>query len=111
MSKQIGVFAEILVVIYIAHLWTGSGVTAAEIEQVCVKGKQATYAGETIACYSDAGCQHAASMGGEPIRDYDVGSAPYALARGKIAAIVTSSPGLAKKVRELGGTCAPAGRP
>jgi hypothetical protein len=106
MSKQIGVFAEILVLVCMATLWTVSGVAAADIEQVCIKGKQATYAGETIACYSDAGCHYAESMGDEPIRDYDVSSAPYALARGKIAAIVTSSPGLAKKVPELGGTCA-----
>jgi hypothetical protein len=81
--------------------------TAADVEQVCVKHKQTTYAGETIACYSDAGCRHAEAMGGDPVRDYDPASAPYALARGKIAAIITGSRALAKKVREVGGSCSP----
>ena len=61
--------------------------------------------GSTIACYTDDGCKFATSLGGELIRDFDPASAPFALARGKIGAIVTSSTDLIDKTKNVGGTC------
>lgn len=63
--------------------------------------------GDTIACYSDNDCKHAVALGGEPIRDFDPSSAPFALARGKISAIVTSSPELIEQTEKAGGSCHP----
>jgi hypothetical protein len=74
-------------------------------EYVCIKGQVNSFTGETIACYTDRGCALATKMGGEAIRDYDAKSAPYALARGKIAAVITFSPALVRHVRNTGGTC------
>lgn len=79
---------------------------ADEPEQVCTIGELETESA-TIACYSDAGCQHAETLGSEPVRDYDTESAPYALARGKIAAVITSSTPLMAKIKSLGGACQP----
>ena len=83
------------------------GARAAQREQFCTYGKAGDIKGETIACYSEAGCKFAASLGGDPIADYDVGSAPFALARGKIAGIVTSSPQLIAQVKKVQGKCRP----
>lgn len=77
----------------------------AEMEQFCTIGEQDTVKDDTIACYSDAGCKFAASLGADPVRDYDEASAPYALARGKIAGVVTSSPQLIAKIKGLKGKC------
>jgi hypothetical protein len=62
----------------------------------------------TVACYSDASCAIAESFGAEPIRDYDVGSAPFALARGKISAIIATSKDLIKTAQANGAKCQPA---
>ena len=62
----------------------------------------------TVACYSDAGCALAETLGAEPIRDYDVGSAPFALARGKISAIIAASKDLIKTAEANGAKCRPA---
>ncbi len=62
----------------------------------------------TVACYSDASCALAESLGAEPIRDYDVGSAPFALARGKISAIIATSKDLIKTAQANGAKCQPA---
>ena len=45
----------------------------------------------------NAGCSFVASLGADPIRDFEQDSAPFALARGKITGIVTSSAPLIKK--------------
>lgn len=75
-------------------------------EMLCINPKlRDPIQGSTIACYTDAGCKFATSLGGEPIRDFDPASAPFALARGKIGAIVTSSTALIDKTKEVGGTC------
>lgn len=96
------------IMLALAIMPVGVAVTsAASAEHVCITAAQASYAGETIACYSEAGCAHAQKMGGDAVRDYDVASAPFALARGKIAAIVTSSEQLIKNVTKAGGNCAP----
>lgn len=86
--------------------WSHAAANAEE-RQVCIHAAQASYSGETIACYSDADCLVAEKMGGDPVRDYDEASAPFALARGKIAAIVTSSARLMKAVVKAGGRCSP----
>ncbi len=90
-----------------ALLAGAGGALAGAVEHVCITATQASYDGETIACYSDAGCRHAERMGGEPVRDYDETSAPFALARGKIAAIVTSSARLMNSIAKAGGRCTP----
>jgi Asp/Glu/hydantoin racemase len=82
-----------------------SDVMAAKGEQFCTHGGQNPVKGDTIACYSDAGCKFAASLGAEPVRDFDPSSAPFALARGKITGIVTSSSGLITQIRKAGGSC------
>lgn len=82
-----------------------SAVTAANREQVCTHGGQNPVKGDTVACYSDAGCRFAASLGAEPVRDFSPSSAPFALARGKITGIVTSSSGLITQIRKAGGSC------
>jgi Asp/Glu/hydantoin racemase len=82
-----------------------SAVTAANREQVCTHGGQNPVKGDTVACYSDAGCRFAASLGAEPVRDFSPSSAPFALARGKIAGIVTSSSELITQIKKAGGSC------
>jgi hypothetical protein len=49
------------------------------------------------------------SIGGDPIRSYDVESVPYALGREKIEGIVTSSDAIIKKILGFGYTCKKAG--
>lgn len=75
---------------------------------MCINSKQGQpEKGDTIACYSDEDCRYAVALGGEPIRDFDPASAPFALARGKISAIVTSSPKLIDETEKAGGACHP----
>lgn len=62
----------------------------------------------TVACYSDTGCAIAESLGAEPVRDYDAASAPFALARGKISAIIATSTDLIKTAQANGAKCEPA---
>jgi hypothetical protein len=76
---------------------------AAPSEQFCTYRGKNPDQGDSVACYSDAGCRFAATLGAEPIRDFDVESAPYALARGKITAVIASSPSLIGKVKQVGG--------
>jgi len=61
--------------------------------------------GDSVACYSDTGCRFAATLGADPVRGYGPSSAPFALARGKITGIVTSSSGLIAEIRKVGGSC------
>jgi hypothetical protein len=89
----------------VAVALVSSDVTAAKGEQFCIHGGQNPVKGDTVACYSDAGCRFAASLGAEPVRDFDPSSAPFALARGKITGIVTASPSLITQVRKTGGSC------
>ena len=77
---------------------------AAPDELLCTHGA-APVKGDTAACYSDAGCSFVASLGADPIRDFEQDSAPFALARGKITGIVTSSAPLIKKIKQVGGSC------
>lgn len=78
---------------------------AANGEQLCTHGGQKPEKGDSVACYSDAGCKFAGSLGAEPVRGYDQSSAPFALARGKITGIVTSSAGLIAQIKKVGGAC------
>ena len=75
----------------------------ANAEQLCTHGQSPKDG--TVACYSDAGCKLAASLGGEPVRGYSLSSAPFALARGKITGIVTSSSSLITQIKKVGGSC------
>ena len=83
----------------------GSGVIAANGEQFCTHGGQNPQQGDSVACYSDAGCRFATTLGADPVRGYDPSSAPFALARGKITGIITSSSGLIAEIRRVGGSC------
>lgn len=94
---------------FLAALAGAAAAAEGATEHVCVSAPQGSYEGETIACYSDAGCMIAEKMGGEPVRGFDEASAPFALARGKIAAIVTSSHQLMRAVAKAGARCTPAG--
>lgn len=85
-------------------LLAGGGAVAAPAELLCSHGETISK-GDSVACYSDEGCRLAASLGGDPVRDYDQGSAPFALARGRITGIVTSSDGLMKSIKKQGGAC------
>ncbi len=78
---------------------------AASTEYVCTRGKLAVSKADTAACYSDNGCAFIVKLGADPVREFDQASAPYALARGKIVAIVTSYPALIRKVKSVGGSC------
>jgi hypothetical protein len=51
------------------------------------------------------GPENAASLGAEPVRNFSPSSAPFALARGKITGIITSSSGLITQVKKVGGSC------
>lgn len=84
-------------------LTLASSAVTANAEQLCTHGQNPKDG--TVACYSDAGCKLAASLGGEPVRGYSPSSAPFALARGKITGIVTSSSNLVAQVKKVGGTC------
>jgi hypothetical protein len=89
----------------VAVTLASSAVTAATGEQFCTHGGQNPVKGDSVACYSDAGCRFAASLGAEPVRDFSPSSAPFALARGKITGIVTSSSGLITQIKKAGGSC------
>ncbi|MGQ0456651.1 MAG: hypothetical protein ACT4OU_06285 [Hyphomicrobium sp.] len=75
-------------------------------EIVCVIGAPKTFENDSIACYNNSGCAHAVAMGGDVAPDYDPESAPFALARGKIGAIVGPTPELQKAAEAQGATCA-----
>jgi hypothetical protein len=91
--------------VVLAGALASSGVTAANGEQFCTHGGQNPQQGDSVACYSDTGCRFAATLGADPVRDYDPSSAPFALARGKITGIITSSSGLIAEIRKVGGSC------
>jgi hypothetical protein len=91
--------------LFLTCLLASSGVTAAIGEQFCTHGGQGPQKGDSVACYSDAGCRFAASLGAEPVRNFSPRSAPFALARGKITGIVTSSSGLIAEIKKVGGSC------
>ena len=81
------------------------------VETICTNPKDDLPGPDTtVACYSDAGCALAETLGAEPIRDYDVGSAPFALARGKISAIIATSKDLIKTAQANGAKCQPANK-
>jgi hypothetical protein len=77
--------------LFLAGALASSGAAAAIGEQFCTHGGQGPQKGDSVACYSDAGCRFAASLGAEPVRNFSPSSAPFALARGKITGIITSS--------------------
>jgi hypothetical protein len=91
--------------LFLAGALASSGVTAAIGEQFCTHGGQDPQKGDSVACYSDAGCRFAASLGAEPVRNFSPSSAPFALARGKITGIITSSSGLITQIKKVGGSC------
>ena len=74
--------------LFLAGALASSGVAAAIGEQFCTHGGQDPQKGDSVACYSDAGCRFAASLGAEPVRNFSPGSAPFALARGRITGII-----------------------
>ncbi len=81
------------------------------VETICINPKDDPPGPDTtVACYSDSGCALAETLGAEPIRDYDVGSAPFALARGKISAIIATSKDLIKTAQANGAKCQPASK-
>lgn len=81
------------------------------VETICTNPKDDPPGPDTtVACYSDSGCALAETLGAEPIRDYDVGSAPFALARGKISAIIATSKDLIKTAQANGAKCQPANK-
>jgi hypothetical protein len=92
-------------VLFLAGALAGSAATAAIGEQFCTHGGQQPQKGDSVACYSNAGCRFAASLGAEPVRNFSPSSAPFALARGKITGIITSSSGLITKIKKVGGSC------
>jgi hypothetical protein len=77
--------------LFLAGALASSGAAAAIGEQFCTHGGQGPQKRDSVACYSDAGCRFAASLGAEPVRNFSPSSAPFALARGKITGIITSS--------------------
>jgi len=91
--------------LFLAEALASSDVTAAVGEQFCTDGGQNPQKGDSVACYSDAGCRFAASLGAEPVRNFSPSSAPFALARGKITGIITSSSGLITQIKKVGGSC------
>jgi hypothetical protein len=91
--------------LFLAAALASSGVAAAIGEQFCTHGGQSPQKGDSVACYSDAGCKFAASIGAEPVRNFSPSSAPFALARGKITGIITSSAGLITQIKNAGGSC------
>ena len=81
---------------------------AADPEVVCTNPKYGPPgADDTVACYSEAGCALARSFGAEAIADYDPASAPFALARGKIGAVITSDKKLIETAKANGAACKP----
>ena len=103
--KPLQVNGWLATALLVAVTITSSAVAAATGEQFCTHGRQNPVKGDSVACYSDAGCRFAASLGAEPVRDFSPSSAPFALARGKITGIVTSSSRLITQIRKAGGSC------
>jgi hypothetical protein len=91
--------------LFLAGALAGSAAAAAIGEQFCTHGGQSPQKGDSVACYSDAGCRFAASLGAEPVRNFSPSSAPFALARGKITGVITSSSGLVAQIKKAGGSC------
>jgi hypothetical protein len=91
-------------VLLVAATLSGPAATAANGELLCTHGSSPEK-GDSVACYSDAGCRFAASLGADPVRGHATDSAPFALARGKITGIVTSSSGLITQIKKVGGSC------
>jgi hypothetical protein len=96
---------RLLDVLFVFAAFASCAPVAAQGEQFCTYRGKNPEPGDSVACYSDAGCRFAVTLGAEPVRDYDVESAPFALARGKITAIITSSPSLIGKIKQVGGSC------
>jgi hypothetical protein len=76
-------------------------------EQLCVKSHSEPMQGLAIACYSNEGCAWVEGAGGDPVRDYDVKSVPYALGRGKIEGIVTADQAIMRHIAKYGYSCRP----
>src|SRR5262249_10364863 len=53
--------------LFLAGALASSGVAAAIGEQFCTHGGQDPQKGDSVACYSDAGCRFAASLGAKPV--------------------------------------------
>ena len=104
-QKPLQVNGPLATALLVAVTLAGPAATAANGEQLCTHGGQKPEKGDSVACYSDAGCRFAGSLGAEPVRGYDQSSAPFALARGKITGIVTSSAGLIAQIKKVGGAC------
>ena len=103
LSKPVpGGFATTL---FLAGVLASSDLAAAIGEQFCTHGGQGPQKGDSVACYSDAGCRFAASLGAEPVRNFSPSSASFALARGKITGVITSSSGLITQIKKVGGSC------
>ena len=83
---------------------------AAVTEYFCVKDHNKPFKALIVACYTDAGCEYVTSIGGDPVRNYDVESVPYALGKEKIEGIVTSSNTIIKKIQGFGYTCKKIGK-
>lgn len=104
-QKPLQVNGPLATALLVAVTLAGPAATAANGEQLCTHGGQKPEKADSVACYSDAGCRFAGSLGAEPVRGYDQSSAPFALARGKITGIVTSSAGLIAQIKKVGGAC------
>jgi hypothetical protein len=53
--------------VLLAGALASSGVIAANGEQFCTHGGQNPQQGDSVACYSDAGCRFAATLGADPV--------------------------------------------
>ena len=104
-QKPLQVHGPLATALLVAVTFASPAATAANGEQLCTHGGQKPEKGDSVACYSDAGCRFAGSLGAEPVRGYDQSSAPFALARGKITGIVTSSASLIAQIKKVGGAC------
>jgi hypothetical protein len=104
-KQEAGMFRWFATTLFLAGLLANSGVAAAISEQFCTHGGQGPQKGGSVACYSDARCEFAASLGAELVRNFSPSSAPFALARGKITGVITSSSGLITQIKKVGGSC------
>ena len=103
-QKRMQANAWFAAALLVAATLSGPAATAADGELLCTHGSSPEK-GDSVACYSDAGCRYAASLGADPVRGYATDSAPFALARGKITGIVTASSGLITQIKKVGGSC------
>lgn len=79
---------------------------AEDAEVFCAKPETTEWSDNTtIACYSDAGCAYAETLGAYVARDYDIASVAAALGREKIEGIVTSSPAILTAIKSYGYVC------